>query len=108
MMPFASNLVRARSHIVFVLGLLTAAALIVTIEEQDPGRIGRRAAERISPAERDAAALAWAQLPPNARTPYLRRIARELGVGNTRKPEPSAAAATATLIAIHAANSQEQ
>jgi hypothetical protein len=108
MMSFAANLVRARSHIVFVLGLLTAAALIVTVEERDPGRIGRKAAERISPAEPEAAALAWAQLPPDARTPHLRRIARELGIGNTRGAKPSAATATATLLAIHDANSQKR
>jgi hypothetical protein len=38
----------------------------------------------------------------------LRRIARELGIGNTRGAKPSAATATATLLAIHDANSQKR
>jgi hypothetical protein len=81
-MSFAANLSKARSHLIIVFGLITASALIMTIEAREPKRLSASLpAFRHAPtaAERRAAAWAWSRIPENARTPDLRVAAERLG-----------------------------
>lgn len=113
MMSFAANLTRARSHLIIVFGLITASALIMTIEANEPGRVSSRAkpsgapvavtaavTAAVTPAERRAAAWAWAHLPPSARTPELAAAAARLGAQGDTVAEPGPAEAAAILRAL--------
>lgn len=102
MMSFAANLTRARSHLIIVFGLITASALIMTIEANEPGRVSSRAKPStapvaVTPAEQRAAAWAWAHLPPSARTPELAAAAARLGAQGATVAEPGPAEAAAIL-----------
>lgn len=105
-MSFAANLTRARSHLIIVFGLITASALIVSIEKTEPGRVAAPVVlEGSTPVavRRDAAALAWAQIPIAQRTPQLQEAAQRLGVDTAAPPaRPSPAQAAALLRSLDA------
>lgn len=106
-MGFRTNLMRARSHIVMVLGLVIASIIIVTIELSDlPGDEASdyqwSSARPLSPAEMEAAAHAWNRLrardPRRARA--YRRKAESLGIIGAPDRPLSPAASAAILDAM--------
>lgn len=99
-MSIANGLVKGRSHIVFMLGLITAGSIIISLERSSllqpvPARV-------LTIAEKEAAALAWQAA---AGTPDAARIAEHIGV-DTHAPRPhglrsmSPAAGRAILLAL--------
>lgn len=95
-MSFTTNLVRARSHLIIVFGLITASALIMTIETRAPGRLATGMQTKLTPAERRAAAYAWAHIPPAQRTARLRQLAARLHL----KDDPDAAMGPEEAVAV--------
>lgn len=100
-MSFKRNLSRARSHIIFVLGLSVAAAIIMSLELADlPGDEASDyswgVAAPLSPAEQEAAAYAWSIVRRDAQLERKQRgMAQTLGVEYTPPPaqlSPEAAA----------------
>jgi hypothetical protein len=100
-MSFKRNLSRARSHIIFVLGLCVAAAIIMSLELADlPGDEASDyswgMAAPLSPAEREAAAFAWSIVRKDAQLERKQRgMVQTLGVEYVAPPaelSPEAAA----------------
>ncbi|MBT0668010.1 hypothetical protein HT136_06475 [Novosphingobium profundi] len=107
MMSFAANLVKARSHLVIVAGLITASALIASIEANEPGTLALRTFghSALDPATQRAAAYAWAQIPAEQRTPELEQIAARLGAETAPAPAlgPKEAEALLRTLAVREA-----
>ncbi len=99
MMSFAANLAKARSHLVIVAGLVTASALIASIEANEPGTLALRTFghSALDADTRRAAAYAWAQIPPEERTPELRQLATRIGIEADAAPALGAREAKALL-----------
>jgi hypothetical protein len=109
-MSFGTNLMRGRSHIIFVLGIVTASAIIASIESQELGKPVSLTVEKTAPltaAEREAAAFAWSRLPPDMRTAELKHVASDLGGTILPPRELSPASARSILLALHARHRSE-
>lgn len=103
MMSFAANLARARSHLIIVFGLISASALIMSIEATTPGRVATSVKGRATAptsAETRAATWAWANLPPSQRTTEMRSAAARLGVRDARSVRLGSGEAAAILRAL--------
>ena len=103
MMSFAANLARARSHLIIVFGLISASALIMSIETTKTGRVATSAkggGTAPTSAETRAATWAWTNLPPSQRTPEMRNAAARLGVRDATSVRLGSAEAAAILLAL--------
>lgn len=91
MMSFAANLAKARSHLVIVAGLITASALIASIEANEPGTLTLRTFghSALDADTRRAAAYAWARIPPEERTPELQQLAARIGIAADTADAPA-------------------
>jgi hypothetical protein len=105
--PLAVGLVRARSHIVFILGLVTAGAIIITTDQvTDQLETSSIAARRPAPptaAEREAAAWAWAAASRSTNGGEIARarlLAKALGVRPETGPPPGALSPSGGLAAL--------
>jgi hypothetical protein len=91
-MSFKRDLSRARSHIIFVLGLAFASIVIMSLELADlPGDEASDyswgVAQPLSSAEREAAAYAWSVVRRDAQLERKQRgMAKSLGVVSTAPP----------------------
>jgi hypothetical protein len=102
-MSFAANLSRARSHLIIVFGLISASALIMTIEANQPSRVSSAAAQSDAAptrAQQRAAAWAWAHLTPAQRSVEMREAAARLGVQDTKASRLGPDEAAAILRAL--------
>lgn len=110
-MSFAANLAKARSHLIIVFGLISASALIMSIEATKPGRVAASAKEESAaptPEETRAATWAWAHLPPSRRTPEMRRAAARLGVSDARAVRLGSGEAETILLALDKSHGGER
>lgn len=92
-MSLSQGLVRGRSHIAIIVGLLTAAGIILSLENstltaEPPLRLAIVAADR-----REAATLAWNAARPG--DPTIRALAGRLGVDTAAAPLPAVMSAGA-------------
>jgi hypothetical protein len=110
-MPFAANLSRARSHLIIIFGLISASALIMSIDANQPGRVSSAAAPSDGTptrAQQRAAAWAWAHLTPAQRSPEMRDAAARLGVRDVRATRLGPDEAAAILRALDASRRAPQ
>ncbi len=85
----AQGLVRGRSHIVLILGLLTAGSIIIALDHVTARVEEARRSAAPTPAETEAAAWAWAAASRSADPAEVAR-ARELAVALAVHPETPA------------------
>lgn len=97
-MSIADGLVKGRSHIVFMLGLIAAGAMIIGLESS--ALLQPPVPATLTAAQREAAAIAFAAA---AGTPEAAALARRLGVDTGARPATvamSPAAGRAILVAL--------